>query len=376
MTLIGANAGVLRDVLTEVAERVRRYQSTAIGEQNTKVSLIMPVLRALGWNVEDLDEVRLEFRPTPRDRPVDYALLLQRDPVLFVEAKALGENLDDRRWANQIISYAAVAGVEWVVLTNGGEYRIYNSHAPVPVDEKLFRSIRLLDDLDAAVEGLSLLSKEEMRRKSLAELWRAYAINSRVDAAVKALFTPEPDRWLVRRLARELDGISQADIRTALIRARPRLDFPVSEPPPGVNEDSSRGEPTASGSGHERRAPSRDVPRASTAVAVTVRDLLAARLLRPGTMLRKRYLGEELVAEIDADGSVRFQGRSYSSLSIAAGAARVSVKGKPPDGRRYYQTNGWTWWEFKDDAGRWKPVDALRQQLLANRPANHSGARA
>ena len=38
------------------------------------------------------------------------------------------------------MGYAIVAGVEWVVLTDGNEYRIYNTHAPVPVAEKLFHS--------------------------------------------------------------------------------------------------------------------------------------------------------------------------------------------------------------------------------------------
>jgi len=125
----------LRQTLGEVADRVARYRGSSIGEQNTKVSLIMPVLRGLGWDVEDLDEVRLEYRRKPADKPVDYALMLQREPALFLEAKGLGENLEDRRWASQVISYAAVAGVEWVVLTNGDDYRVYNAHAPVPVEE-------------------------------------------------------------------------------------------------------------------------------------------------------------------------------------------------------------------------------------------------
>lgn len=71
--------------------------------------------------------------------------MVLREPRLFIEAKSLGENLDVRRWANQIMGYASVAGVEWVVLTNGDEYRIYNSHAAVPVDEKLFRVVRVSD---------------------------------------------------------------------------------------------------------------------------------------------------------------------------------------------------------------------------------------
>jgi hypothetical protein len=104
-------AAELRQVLVDLAERIVRYREERIGEQNTKATLIVPVLRALGWNVEDLDEVHLEYRFKSQDKPVDYALKLQRKPVLFVEAKGLDEDPNDRRWASQIVSYAAVAGV-------------------------------------------------------------------------------------------------------------------------------------------------------------------------------------------------------------------------------------------------------------------------
>jgi hypothetical protein len=47
------------------------------------------------------DEVHREYRRRPADNPVDYALLLSRTPRLFIEAKGLGENIDDPKWANQ-----------------------------------------------------------------------------------------------------------------------------------------------------------------------------------------------------------------------------------------------------------------------------------
>jgi hypothetical protein len=132
----------LAETLDLLRERIARLrESGSVNEQNTKATLIEPLLRALGWDVEDIDVVQREFRPRSRDRPVDYALLVRRMPRLFVEAKPLGADLNDRRWASQIMGYATVAGVEWVVLTDGCEYRIYNAHAAVPMDEKLFRTV-------------------------------------------------------------------------------------------------------------------------------------------------------------------------------------------------------------------------------------------
>ena len=105
---------------------------------STRAALINPMLKALGWDNEDLEQVQQEYRFQSSDNPVDYALMEGAKPSLFVEAKALGKDLGDQKWASQIMGYASVAGVEWVVLADGNEYRIYNTHVPVPVAEKLF----------------------------------------------------------------------------------------------------------------------------------------------------------------------------------------------------------------------------------------------
>ncbi|MCJ7686723.1 MAG: type I restriction enzyme HsdR N-terminal domain-containing protein [Desulfobacteraceae bacterium] len=76
-------------------------------------------MSALGWDLEELDEVRLEYKKKPKDNPVDYALFIMRTPRLFIEAKSLEANLDDRKWVSQTLGYATVVGVEWCVLTNG-----------------------------------------------------------------------------------------------------------------------------------------------------------------------------------------------------------------------------------------------------------------
>ena len=59
-TDVGADG--LGQTLAAVAERVERYRGSRIGEQDTKAVLIVPVLRALGLDVEDLDEVKLEYK--------------------------------------------------------------------------------------------------------------------------------------------------------------------------------------------------------------------------------------------------------------------------------------------------------------------------
>src|SRR4051812_27830573 len=97
------NTDRLLEIIKATVQKVQRFKDRALGEQNTKASLIEPVLEALGWDVRDPDEVHREFKPTTKDCPVDYALKLFRKPRLFVEAKGLGEGLEDRKWITQVL---------------------------------------------------------------------------------------------------------------------------------------------------------------------------------------------------------------------------------------------------------------------------------
>jgi hypothetical protein len=177
----------LRKCILLLATRLQKYKGRAIGEQNTKASLIEPLLEALGWDTRDFDEVHREYKAKRADRPVDYALQLALKPLVFVEAKGLGENLSDRKWVSQILGYATVAGVTWCVLTDGDEYRFYNATAPVDADEKLFCRIRLSDGHhELAFETLRLISRANVESGSLASYWKAHFVDRHVHAALAA----------------------------------------------------------------------------------------------------------------------------------------------------------------------------------------------
>jgi predicted type IV restriction endonuclease len=189
-------------------------------QDRPKASLISPIIEALGWDLRDPDEVSHEYRRKGADNPVDYALLLLRTPKLFIEAKGLGENPDVPRWANQTIAYATAAGVDWVALTDGMQWRIYNAHAPVPIEQKMFRAVRI-DDPEPAVELLSLLSKDNMRDNRIDELWKGFFVDRQVHAELTGMFSgTEPPAELVALLDRRLPRLTTDEIRTSLIRAR------------------------------------------------------------------------------------------------------------------------------------------------------------
>ena len=341
----------LTDVLATVKARIVRFKGKGINEQDTKGGLIEPVLRALGWIVDDLDEVQREYKQKKQDKPVDYALLLLRNPCLFVEAKALGENLDDRKWANQIMGYASVAGIEWVVLTEGDEYRIYNSHAAVPIDEKLFRSVRISDDEGRAAETLALLSKDRISENEINVLWNAHFVDRQVRAAVEQLFAtdPEPDPSIVRLISKRVNNLTATDVKASLRRAQIHFDFPVE---PSALPLPKRRPTTKVKTQQQPKLTDEEKGR------VTLQDVIDAGLLNAPLQLERHYKGHDLKAELLPDGTVAFQREKYRGCSEAAGFACGTITGRPMN------TNGWTFWQFRDGANKLTCLDEARQEFI------------
>jgi hypothetical protein len=374
---VGLNGADLDAALTSVRDRIAKFRGQAIGEENTKHALIEPVLRALGWDVEDLDEVRCEYKLKQADNPVDYAFFVHGNLRLFVEAKALGENLD--KCAHQIMGYAGVAGVvEWIVLTNGNEYRIYNAHAQVPVEQKLFKRIVLASDEPDILGTLLLLSKAQLQGTVIDDLWRQYFVDRQVKQAVESLSGLEPPTDFLHLIRKRVPALSLSDVRQSLGRATLSLDYRAAQLAP-----TPSAAPISVGAGQRAWATRRTNLAAETAAVeaeraapegpledktpwrhVTLGDLIASGTVRLPLDIETTYRGQQLVARIEADGNVTWNGATYDSLSTAGGMARKSIVGAPP-GREYPQTNGWTFWRFKDTDGRLAFVDVLRQRHFA-----------
>ncbi|GAA0431735.1 hypothetical protein Aca07nite_18590 [Actinoplanes capillaceus] len=348
----------LRDVVKQCAERLERFQRNPhrLGEQNTKASLISPIIEALGWDLRDPDEVSHEYRRKGTDNPVDYALLLLHTPRLFIEAKGLGENLDVPRWANQTIAYATAAGVEWVALTDGMQWRIYNAHAPVPIEQKLFRAVRI-DDPERAVELLSLLSKDNMRDRRIDELWKSFFVDRQVHAELTSMFSgTEPAAELVALLDRRLPRLTTDEIRTSLIRARATFEFPTPVGQPVLLSGTAENPPPRPTITTPPALPSNDKPavgrRARQAVTsqerlIKVTDMIATERLRPGTALHGDYRGITHYGELLADGQVRYNGQIHSTLSAAGRAVKLQVLGHDATEAKI-ATDGFSFWHTTD----------------------------
>jgi predicted type IV restriction endonuclease len=360
---VAAAVEVIRKRIQQVRDR-----KELIGEQNIKAALIDPLLTAMGWELQEIDEVRREYRRKPQDNPVDYTLFLNRTACLLIEAKSLEKDLGDRKWISQNISYAAVLGVKWCVLTNGDEDRIYNSHAEVDVDEKLFRKVRISDsEPKLIIDTLVLLSKDKMRGSLLDEMWKAHFIDRRVRLAFERLLG-EDDAALIRAICKLANGVTPSEARASLKRAIITIDFPlpkVLEQPAAPAVPSVTPKPEASTARREAGKKARET---MTAMAeATIPNLIAAGFVKAPLELERTYKGVRLTASIQPGGTVLCGGETCETLSAAGGIARKSVLGTSPQ-EPPPATNGWTFWQFRDPkTGNLRDMDSLRQEFLASR---------
>lgn len=133
----------MKDQIERIRQRLN--QGSYPNEAAVSHGVVSPILRALGWDTADPDQVMPEHT-TGRGR-VDFALLgSARRPSVFIEVKGVGRSIEGDR---QLFEYAFHEGVPLCVLTDGREWSFYLPSGQGSYDDR--RVYRLqLDDRDPA----------------------------------------------------------------------------------------------------------------------------------------------------------------------------------------------------------------------------------
>lgn len=113
------------ELFKEIRKRFKNHQSN-FSEFRTRIMFIDPVLRLLGWEVENPDLVVLEYQPNTQNRKsADYVLKNNGKNVVIVEAKNIDINIEGWEHRDQADDYARYAEVKFFVLTNGVTWMLY-----------------------------------------------------------------------------------------------------------------------------------------------------------------------------------------------------------------------------------------------------------
>lgn len=230
-------------------------------------------------------------------------------------------------------------------------------------EQELFRSVRISDfnNANSAVDTLHLLSKDQMQGRLLDELWKAHFIDANVSRSIE-LLTANEDPGLIRLLYKKTKGVTRAEVRASLKRAKIRIDFPMPALVGGAVAVSKVAGTLAAGAADSKVRRSRE----QNASLVGIAELIQAGLIRTPLRIEREYKGAHLTAVVKPDGKIEFDGEVYDSLSTAAGMARKSAVGAP-SGHAFPQTNGWTFWMCASPDGVPCELDRLRQDYPVQR---------
>jgi hypothetical protein len=152
----------LNDELKKVSEKIADKKDSIKTEEATKTAFILPFLKALGYDIFDPTEVVPEFTAdvgTKKGEKVDYAVMMDDEPIILMECKSCGYDLD-KTHASQLYRYFAFTKARFGVLTNGIIYRFFTDiDEPNKMDKKPFLEADLSNLKDTHIKELEKFTK-------------------------------------------------------------------------------------------------------------------------------------------------------------------------------------------------------------------------
>ena len=171
----------MTDLKNTIAHILEHKQHLAEANEATiQQYVVLPILRALGWNDTNLASMAVLPEYAVEGGKVDYALKVGQKLALFLECKKWNESLD--RHENQIVTYAVKAGMPIVGLTNGKIWRFYFSWIEgTSVSDRIFCETNI-EDREAAISDLEKYLLKSNVASGEAELNAEIALEEREKA--------------------------------------------------------------------------------------------------------------------------------------------------------------------------------------------------
>ncbi|MEH1817263.1 MAG: type I restriction endonuclease [Nostoc sp.] len=152
--------------ITKLSEQVRKRADQVVGEESTKMALIVPFLSVLGYDVYDPSEVIPEYvadfaiRRSGQFEKVDYALAINGTKVMLVEAKARGQKAEAHD--GQLSKYFnALLTTKVAIVTNSIEYRFFTDLRDKNVmDKEPFFTFNILEYDSKDIDNLKFFHRD------------------------------------------------------------------------------------------------------------------------------------------------------------------------------------------------------------------------
>ena len=204
--------GFIEDI-AKVSEQVRKKADHVVGEQATKMALIVPFFSALGYDVFDPTEVMPEyiadFATKGRGplKKVDYALAINGTIVMLIEAKARGQKAETHD--GQIRYYFnGLVTTRVGVVTNGIEYRFFTDLRDRNVmDEEPFFTFNVLDYDSKELDNLKFFHRDNFDTSAISRQAEDMVYVKGMTQLIGG-FLRSPSKEFMRFLLKEIGEVS------------------------------------------------------------------------------------------------------------------------------------------------------------------------
>lgn len=190
------------DQILSLSKRCNEQKEKCIdNEAATKLSLINPFIRALGYDTENLDEVSPEYNASigeHKDARVDYAILKDGKPIIIIEAKAYGVTLDAKK-CSQLLLYFAGVNPEIGILTDGVTYQFFTKEADSEkMDTRPFMVLNLDKPDPILINELKNITKEQFDHNNVLNAADELRYNREFKQILDKQFKEEPEADFLR----------------------------------------------------------------------------------------------------------------------------------------------------------------------------------
>jgi len=210
----------IRSALRRYAKPLNDLIARDANEGDTRLFVTDLLCDVFGY--DKYENLTTEFQV--RGEFADFGIRIDKQLVAFIEVKRATTKLGAKH-LRQVEMYAVNEGVPWLLLTNGGEWRVYHLTPGMPVTIDLAFAVNLSDmsvPTATKIDHLFYLTKEAMKRDLIENLWRQQAATAPAQL-LKALNAPAVVAE-IRREIRKRSGLIVKDsdisrlIRETLVR--------------------------------------------------------------------------------------------------------------------------------------------------------------
>ncbi len=209
----------IEESLRAISEKVKVHSSSIVTEEAVKTAVVLPFLRALGYDVFDPFEVIPEFTADAvgkKGEKVDYAISIDGEIRILIECKPISTQLE-KKHLDQLFRYFTVTNAKFAILTNGRAFNFYTDLDEAnKLDAKPFLVFDISDIQSGLIPELRKFEKSAFDVDAILATAERLKYTSGVKREISNLIE-EPTEEFVRMIARNVyDGQLRANVREML----------------------------------------------------------------------------------------------------------------------------------------------------------------